>query len=88
MSGSGKAKPSAVVRPEGLSEEAERASKFKDQFLSTMSHELRTPLNAILGFSEPLTDKRYGEMNERQSRYVSSSCCTLRSTPSACNSVE
>jgi len=28
----------------------ERASKFKDQFLSTMSHELRTPLNAVLGF--------------------------------------
>ena len=51
-------------------EVAERASKFKDQFLSTMSHELRTPLNAILGFSELLTDKRYGEMNERQSRYV------------------
>jgi len=51
-------------------EEVERASKFKDQFLSTMSHELRTPLNAILGFSELLTDKRYGEMNERQSRYV------------------
>jgi PAS domain S-box-containing protein len=51
-------------------EEAERASKFKDQFLSTMSHELRTPLNAILGFSELLTDKRYGEINERQSRYV------------------
>ena len=51
-------------------EEAERASKFKDQFLSTMSHELRTPLNAVLGFSELLTDKRYGEMNERQARYV------------------
>jgi PAS domain S-box-containing protein len=51
-------------------EEAERASKFKDQFLSTMSHELRTPLNAILGFSELLTDERYGQMNQRQSRYV------------------
>src|SRR6266436_5513520 len=35
-------------------EEAERASKFKDQFLSTMSHELRTPLNAVLGFSDLL----------------------------------
>ena len=51
-------------------EEAERTSKFKDQFLSTMSHELRTPLNAVLGFSELLTDERYGQLNERQSRYV------------------
>lgn len=51
-------------------EEAERGSKFKDQFLSTMSHELRTPLNAILGFSDLLTDKRYGPLNERQRRYV------------------
>ena len=51
-------------------EEAERASKFKDQFLSTMSHELRTPLNAVLGFSDLLADKRCGELNERQLRYV------------------
>jgi signal transduction histidine kinase/DNA-binding response OmpR family regulator len=52
-------------------EEAERASKFKDRFLSTMSHELRTPLNAVLGFSDLLADKRCGELNERQQRYVS-----------------
>src|SRR5260370_1472549 len=51
-------------------EEAGRGRKFKDQFLSTKSHELRTPLNAILGFSELLTDERYGQMNQRQSRYV------------------
>lgn len=51
-------------------EEAERASKFKDRFLSTMSHELRTPLNAVLGFSDLLSDPRYGELNERQQRYV------------------
>ncbi len=51
-------------------EEAERASKFKDQFLSTMSHELRTPLNAVLGFSDLLTDERFGPLNERQARYV------------------
>src|SRR5579862_128307 len=51
-------------------EEVERASKFKDQFLSTMSHELRTPLNAVLGFSDLLTDDRYGPLNERQRRYI------------------
>src|SRR6202022_1653748 len=51
-------------------EEAERASKFKDRFLSTMSHELRTPLNAVLGFSDLLLDKRCGELNERQKRYI------------------
>lgn len=51
-------------------EEAERGSKFKDQFLSTMSHELRTPLNAVLGFSDLLADERYGSLNARQQRYV------------------
>jgi signal transduction histidine kinase/CheY-like chemotaxis protein len=57
----------SVVRAK---EEVERASKFKDQFLSTMSHELRTPLNAVLGFSDLLADERYGPLNDRQQRYV------------------
>ncbi|HXJ12562.1 MAG TPA: response regulator [Candidatus Limnocylindrales bacterium] len=57
----------SVVRAK---EEIERASKFKDQFLSTMSHELRTPLNAVLGFSDLLADERYGPLNDRQRRYV------------------
>src|SRR5213076_733175 len=51
-------------------EQAERTSRFKDQFLSTMSHELRTPLNAVLGFSDLLADERYGPLNDRQQRYV------------------
>ncbi len=58
----------ALVRAK---EEAERASRFKDQFLSTMSHELRTPLNSVLGFSALLAEERYGTLNERQARYVS-----------------
>jgi two-component system NtrC family sensor kinase len=63
----GEAFSDSVVRAK---EEIERASKFKDQFLSTMSHELRTPLNAVLGFSDLLTDERYGPLNERQQRYI------------------
>jgi PAS domain S-box-containing protein len=51
-------------------EDAEQATRFKDQFLSTMSHELRTPLNAILGFSDLVVDERYGPLNTRQRRYI------------------
>jgi PAS domain S-box-containing protein len=51
-------------------EAAEQASQFKDQFLSTMSHELRTPLNAVIGFSELLSEKRYGPLNNKQTDYV------------------
>jgi hypothetical protein len=44
----------------------ERASRAKDDFLSSMSHELRTPLNGVLGLSEALQDGIYGPLNERQ----------------------
>ncbi len=46
------------------------ASQHKSEFLASMSHELRTPLNAIIGFSEVLTERMFGELNERQEEYL------------------
>ncbi|MBT3604015.1 MAG: GAF domain-containing protein, partial [Candidatus Latescibacteria bacterium] len=51
-------------------DEIQKASQMKSQFLAHMSHELRTPLNAVIGFSEILEDKTFGDLNEKQSRYV------------------
>lgn len=45
-------------------------SKAKSEFLMTVSHELRTPLNSIIGFSEILINKQYGDLNEKQIKYL------------------
>ena len=51
-------------------EAAETATRTKSEFLANMSHELRTPLNAIIGFSEILWDQTFGELNEKQTKYI------------------
>jgi PAS domain S-box-containing protein len=48
-------------------EEAERANRAKDEFLSRMSHELRTPLNAVLGFAQLL---QMGSLDENEDESV------------------
>ena len=35
-----------------------------------MSHELRTPLNAIIGFAQVLQQQYYGQLNEKQAKYM------------------
>ncbi len=51
--------------------DAETANRIKSEFLANMSHELRTPLNSIIGFSDILLEKVFGELNEKQLRYMS-----------------
>jgi PAS domain S-box-containing protein len=46
-------------------DEAETASRAKDEFLATLSHELRTPVNAIAGWTRMLLD---GTMDSRNTR--------------------
>ncbi|HEU0258964.1 MAG TPA: HAMP domain-containing sensor histidine kinase, partial [Burkholderiales bacterium] len=52
------------------SRQLEVANKHKSEFLANMSHELRTPLNAIIGFSEVLSERMFGELNEKQADYL------------------
>ncbi len=55
---------------EDKSREIEAANRHKSEFLANMSHELRTPLTAIIGFSEVLSDKIFGELNDKQDEYL------------------
>ena len=51
--------------------EAEQASHQKSDFLARMSHELRTPLNAIIGFSEVMSEEKFGPIaNDRYKGYL------------------
>ena len=52
------------------SRQLEAASRHKSEFLANMSHELRTPLNAIIGFSEVLSERMFGELNDKQDEYL------------------
>ena len=55
---------------EDKSRQLEIASRHKSEFLANMSHELRTPLNAIIGFSEVLSERMFGDLNEKQEEYL------------------
>jgi signal transduction histidine kinase len=55
---------------EDKSRQLEIASQHKSEFLANMSHELRTPLNAIIGFSEVLSERMFGEVNDKQAEYL------------------
>lgn len=63
-------KTQAVKTIKEQNEKILEADKAKNEFIANISHELRTPLNAIIGFSEVLSSKIFGELNEKQAEYI------------------
>jgi len=55
---------------EAANRDLQAASQHKSEFLANMSHELRTPLNAVIGFSEVLSERMFGDLNEKQAEYA------------------
>lgn len=51
-------------------DQLKKADQMKSEFLANMSHELRTPLNAVIGFSEVLSDRVFGDINDKQAKYI------------------
>jgi signal transduction histidine kinase len=50
---------------------ARESDRMKSEFLANMSHEFRTPLNHIIGFTEVVVDKKFGDLNGNQQKYLS-----------------
>lgn len=59
-----------AVRQAILYTKVQETTKLKSDFLANMSHEFRTPLNAIIGFSDMLLSENYGDLNEKQKKFM------------------
>ncbi len=59
-----------ITAQKNLAQELSGLSRVKDEFLSCINHELKTPLTSVIGIASLLSNNTFGEMNERQSRYV------------------
>jgi len=50
--------------------EIKKLEKMRSEFVANVSHELRTPLTSIIGFSDILLEQTFGELNEKQYKYL------------------
>jgi signal transduction histidine kinase len=59
-----------ITAQKNLAQELSGVSRLKDEFLTCINHELKTPLTSVIGIASLLSNNTFGELNERQSRYV------------------
>lgn len=59
-----------AVKQAMLYTKEQETTKLKSAFLAGMSHEFRTPLSTIIGFSDMLLSKDFGELNDKQRKFV------------------
>ncbi|MDX2256412.1 MAG: hybrid sensor histidine kinase/response regulator [Pseudanabaenaceae cyanobacterium bins.39] len=59
-----------ITAQKNLAQELSGLSRVKDEFLTCINHELKTPLTSVIGISSLLSNNTFGNLNERQSRYV------------------
>ena len=52
--------------------ELKKLDVTKSQFLANLSHELRTPLSVIINAAEVLSGNYFGELSEKQNKYIHS----------------
>jgi len=59
-----------ISAQKNLAQELSGVSRLKDEFLTCINHELKTPLTSVIGIASLLSNNTFGELNDRQSRYV------------------